>query len=64
MNINVDGKPRLPGEYINLETLIEQGRQLQSKAVFEMCANIFTRKNISTARSKIEKQDPRLIKSH
>lgn len=64
MKMNVDDKLRLPEEYINLETLIEQGRQLQSKAVFEMCANIFTRKNISTTKFKLEEQDPRLIKSH
>jgi hypothetical protein len=64
MKMNVDGEPRLPGEYMNLETLIERGRQLQSKAVFEMCANIFTRKNISTAKFKIEERDPRFIESH
>jgi len=64
MNMNVDGKSRLPGEYMDLETLIERGRQLQSKAVFEMCAKIFTRRNLSTAKFKIEEQDPRLIKSH
>jgi hypothetical protein len=47
MKKNVEGKTAPQGEYRDLETLMEQGRQLHSKAVFEMCAGMFRRKTTS-----------------
>jgi hypothetical protein len=43
---------------------VEQGRQLHSKAVFEMCANMFKRNKISKAKFKIEEQDRRFMETH
>ena len=64
MKMNVDERLNMVGEYVELETLIEKGRQLHSNAVFEFCANIFKRKRISHTNFNIKEQGPRLVDSH
>lgn len=64
MKMNVDDKLNMVGEYVELERLIEKGRQLQSKAIFEFCANLFKRKSTSHTNFNIKDQGPSLVKTH
>jgi hypothetical protein len=64
MKMNDDDRPGVQGEHRDLVALIEQGRQLHSKAVFEMCANLFKRTKISKAMFKIEDRSQSLVGSH
>ena len=56
-------RPGVQGEHRDLVALIEKGRQLHSKAVFEMCANLLKRTKISKAMFKIEDQSQSLAGS-
>ena len=52
MKTHVDNSLAAQGEYVELEELLEQGRQLHSEAVFTLCAGIFKR---LTCRSLFQK---------
>ena len=52
MKTHIDTSLAAQGEYVDLETLLEQGRQLHSEAVFAFCAGIFKR---LTCRSLFQK---------
>lgn len=64
MKMNVDDKLRVPGEFVAMETLIEKGRQLHSKAFFDICAKIFKRKSRPQANFNINEQHQELVDSH
>ncbi len=52
MKTHVDNSLAAQGEYVALEKLLEQGRQLHTAAVFALCAGIFRR---LTCRSLFQK---------
>ncbi len=63
MKLTAASRQRANGEYIDLDALIEQGRQLHSTAVFEMCAKIFKQNKMSKTTFTARNEDMSLADS-
>ena len=64
MKMNAEEKNEQRGESRDLDALVEKGRQLHSKALFELCASLFKRIHTSNQKTKIMQQNQRLADSH
>ena len=63
MKMTAVSRQRPNGESIDLDALIERGRQLHSKAVFEMCAKIFYQNKILKTTLEAQNKEVRLADS-
>ncbi len=63
MKLTAISRQRPDGESIDLDGLLERGRQLHSKAVFEMCAKIFYQNKIWKTPLETQNKDVRLVDS-